>query len=259
MTVALEADDARVTIDPSVGGRIASLEVAGLQLLVSRREDPLQWGCYAMVPWAGRVRDGVFHFGGVTHQLPLTLPPHAIHGTTFDRPWTYQGDGRLSIDLGEAWPFPGRAVHQISIDPHGLELRLEVQAHDQAFPASLGWHPWFLRNLARGASARLEFEARSMYQRDSAGIPTGRLVPPPPGPWDDCFTDIVSEPVLRWPGALRLSLSSSATHWVVYDQPEHALCVEPQTGPADALNIAPELAWPGQPLVVEARISGEEE
>ena len=103
--------------------------------------------------------------------------------------------------------------------------------------------------------AELGFDARSMYERDSAGIPTGRLVPPPPGPWDDCFTHVVSGPSVNWPGALRVSLSSSATYWVVYNEPEHALCVEPQTGPPDALNIAQELVSSDRPLVAEARIA----
>jgi aldose 1-epimerase len=255
MEFSLEAGDARVTIDPAAGGRIASLEVAGLRLLVSRKDDPLQWGCYPMAPWAGRVREGRFRFNGVSYQLPLSLPPHAIHGTSFDRPWEYEGDGRLSIDLGDAWPFPGRAVQRVSLDSEGLDLRLEVEAEAEPFPASVGWHPWFLRNLTRGGPAELEFDAESMYQRDPTGIPTGRLLPPPPGPWDDCFTNVVSEPSVNWPGALRVSLSSSATHWVVYNEPEHAVCIEPQTGPPDALNIAQELVSPERPLVAEARIA----
>jgi aldose 1-epimerase len=255
MEFTLEAGDARVTVDPAAGGRVASLEVAGLQLLVPRNDDPLQWGCYPMAPWAGRVRDGKFRFNGVTYDLPLSLPPHAIHGTTFHRAWKYEGDGRLAIDLGDAWPFPGRAVQQISLDSEGLDLRLEVRAESDPFPASVGWHPWFLRRLARGGPAELEFHAESMYERDPAGIPNGRLVPPPPEPWDDCFTDVVSGPSLRWPGALRVSLSSSAAHWVVYSEPEHAICIEPQTGPPDALNIARELVTSENPLVAEARIA----
>jgi galactose mutarotase-like enzyme len=146
-------------------------------------------------------------------------------------------------------------VQRVSLDSEGLDLRLEVEAEAEPFPASVGWHPWFLRNLTRGGPAELEFDAESMYQRDPTGIPTGRLLPPPPGPWDDCFTNVVSEPSVNWPGALRVSLSSSATHWVVYNEPEHAVCIEPPTGPPDALNIAQELVSPERPLVAEARIA----
>ena len=101
----------------------------------------------------------------------------------------------------------------------------------------------------------LALDGASMYTRDADGIPTGELVPPPPGPWDDCFNGLPKNPAIRWPGAVRIELSSSADHWVVYDQPEHALCVEPQSGPPDALNLAPTVASPGAPLVLRARIA----
>jgi galactose mutarotase-like enzyme len=38
----------------------------------------------------------------------------------------------------------------------------------------------------------------------------------------------------------------------VYTEPELALCVEPQSAPPDALNIAPHVVQPGAPLVVHA-------
>ncbi len=93
-----------------------------------------------------------------------------------------------------------------------------------------------------------------MYRRDADGIPTGEVIAPPPGPWDDCFSDLASDPVITWPGALRLTLRSTATRWVVYDEPEHALCVEPLTGPPDALNIEPAIVAPGRPLVALASL-----
>jgi len=249
------AGPARLQVDPASGGRIASLAVDGLELLLGRSDDPLRWGSYPMAPWAGRVRRGVFRYAGCEYRLPLRMPPHAIHGTTLDRPWRDDGDGRLSIDLGDDWPFAGRATQQFSLDPGGLDVELAVHADDAPFPASLGFHPWFARALSRGDELALDFEARSMYRRDEDGIPTGELVAPPPRPWDDCFTDLVAPPQLRWPGALSVRLESDTDHWVVYDEPEHAICVEPMTGPPDALNLAPRIVAPGDPLVVRMRIA----
>lgn len=256
MLLELEADDIRVEVDPAAGGRIASLEVGGLQLLVPRRADPLGWGCYPMVPWAGRLRDGSFRFAGRLHRLPLSLAPHAIHGTTWGRAWRDEGGGRLAIDLGDGdgWPFRGRAVQDLALDPGGLRLRLELHAEDEPFPACIGWHPWFRRKLARGGEASLALCARWMYRRDAGGIATAERVPPGPGPWDDCFTGLEAPPRVSWTGALRVTLESSASHWVVYDEPADAFCVEPQTGPPDALNIAPHVVHPGRPLVAEARL-----
>jgi aldose 1-epimerase len=92
-----------------------------------------------------------------------------------------------------------------------------------------------------------------MYKRDREGIPTGELVPVGPHPWDDCFTRL-GEPavVLRWPGAIMLTLDTSCSCLVVYDEPEHAICVEPQTGPPDAFNLSPRVVRPGEPLVATA-------
>jgi aldose 1-epimerase len=253
-----EAGEAAVEVDLRQGGRIASLVVGGLELLVSECADPLAWGCYAMAPFAGRVRGGAFEFEGRRHALPLRRPPHAIHGTTWERTWSDAGGGVLACELGPDWPFPGRAVQRVELVPDALRLRLELQAQGAAFPASIGWHPWFRRRLARGGELRLAFEARAMYRRDADGIPTGELVAPTPGPWDDCFTELVRPPLLHWPGALRLELQSSADHWVVYDEPAHAVCVEPQSGPPDALHIAPRLVAPGRPLALELRLAWSE-
>jgi aldose 1-epimerase len=94
----------------------------------------------------------------------------------------------------------------------------------------------------------LDVEPGAMYQRDAAGIPTGELVPPSPGPWDDAFIDLRRPPVLRWPGFLELTIESDCTYWVIYTSPSDTVCVEPQTAPPDALNADPTVVQPGQPL-----------
>ena len=67
-----------------------------------------------------------------------------------------------------------------------------------------------------------------------------------PGPWDDCFVNTREVVVHR--GGQRLRLSSDCDHWVVYDETAHSTCIEPQTGPADAFNLAPRVLQPGQSL-----------
>ena len=245
----LEVAGARVTVDPAAGGRLASVVVNGLELLVTASpEGSIYWGAYPMAPWAGRIRHGRFEFGGREHQLPITMPPHAIHGVAHDRPWTVTGPDEIALDLDERWPFRGRVVQRFTVEPDGLEVRMRIEA-DEPMPAVLGWHPWFRRVIGEGsAPVDLVFEPTAMLARDEEGIPTGELVAPPPGPWDDCFTALRSDPVLLWPGRLRLTLSSSCPWWVVYSQPADAICVEPQSGPPDAVSIAPEVVEPGRPL-----------
>ena len=251
----LSAGDATVEIRPADGGRIASFTVAGREVLVTGRTDPMQWGCYPMVPFAGRVRNGRFTFEGRDYQLPLGLPPHAIHGVVYDRPWRTDDTHTLSVELGPPWPFAGRVVQRVDLEPGRLVLTLELHAVER-MPATLGWHPWFRRRLGRegggpdalSAEAEVLLDAGSMYLRDADGIPTGKLVPPTPGPWDDCMTDLRADPIVRWPGRLELELRSDASDWVVFTEPAHAVCIEPQTGPPDALNIRPVVVEPGNPL-----------
>ena len=254
----LESGPTRVAIDVERGGRLASIVVDdGLELLVTAADSAMDWGCYVMAPFAGRIRDGRFRFNGEDHQLPRNMAPHAIHGTVFDRPWTVEDRERdralLVCDLGGTWPFPGRVAHQVTVEDDRVELRIEVGAEDEPFPASCGWHPWWRRRLSRGGPLEIDVDAQSMWIRGEDGIPTGELrTPPPPGPYDDCMTDLQRPPVLRWDGALELTVESSCDDLVVFDLPTHAICVEPQTGPPDALRLTPVVVEPGWPLVAEA-------
>ena len=245
----LEAPGVRAVVLPADGGRLGSLAIDGRELLVTRRpEGPIFWGSYPMAPWAGRIRHGELTFRGRDHVLPLGMPPHAIHGVVFDRPWREVAPGTISIDLDERWPFRGRVSQRFVLDADGLEITMTLDA-DEPMPAVIGWHPWFRRVLAEGdAPLLLTFRAEAMLVRDAEGIPTGEREPPSAGPWDDAFTGIREQPVLEWPGRLKLAISSTCPWLVVYTMPVRAICVEPQSGPPDGPNQAPEVVVPGAPL-----------
>jgi aldose 1-epimerase len=243
-----EAGDARLEVSPAHGGRIVSLQVGGQELLVTEGMGPVAWGSFPMVPFAGRVRHGAFSFGGRSWQLPVNWPPHAIHGFGFDRPWTVVDERTLSIGLADEWPFRGSVVQRFDLAAGALLVTMELTA-DEPMPASMGWHPWFRRRLEPGGpELELRFAAEAMFVRDDDGIPTGELMTPTAGPWDDCFTGVWADPVLIWPGVLALEIGSSCAFWVVYDEQSHAMCVEPQTAPPDALNQGPTIVEPGRPL-----------
>ena len=65
----------------------------------------------------------------------------------------------------------------------------------------------------------------------------------------------MTPPRLTWPGVLELDVRSTAPFWVVFDERDDALCVEPQTAPPDAFNLAwaagvePPIAAPDRPGV----------
>lgn len=240
------------------------------------------WGSFPMAPWAGRLRHGRFRHGGerigldvnhsdgdaaggpgtggraITPPLPAVDGPitddcerqHAIHGTTFARAWTVDELGDTTCTMSCAltgalgWPFPGVARQGLRLSSDRLELELVIEAGEGAsFPASMGWHPWFAK------PDRLEFRPLRMYRTDGIGLPTGALTEPTASPWDDCF--INHEPVrLHYAREVApiITVTADVDHWVIYDKPAHATCVEPQSGPPDALNLGPEIVTDRHPL-----------
>ena len=212
----------RQLLQPEQGGRIAGLTVAGLELLVTPEVDDHNYGAFPMAPWTGRVRDGRFTFDGVDYQLPLNKPPHAIHGTVRDHPWTVDAAGDssavLSQELTRPWPFGGRVVMRFDLAPGALDLTFEVHAGDSAMPAECGWHPWWQRQRRSGRPAR----GRGARERDvpratGAGIPTGELTDITPPPWDDCFTELGKPAaILHWPGAASVEITTDCPCLVVY-------------------------------------------
>jgi aldose 1-epimerase len=124
-------------------------------------------------------------------------------------------------------------------------------------PAIVGWHPWFLRRLARGGPVEIDLRAGGMLRRGGDGLPTGEVVPVPPEPWDDAFVEVEQPVRVRWPGALELEIASDeAACWVVFTEPPDAVCVEPQTGPPNGLaSGAYTLVEPGRPLLATMTIA----
>jgi galactose mutarotase-like enzyme len=258
-TLSLTDGALEAVVDVGVGGRVSSLRAFGLDVLVEHGVDLTHHGWFPMAPYAGRVRNGRLAHAGSTHHLPLTSWPHAIHGTVLAKPWEVVDAGpahaSLRVALGPGWPFPGHATHHLSLDGAAVRATLEVHAEDEPFPASCGWHPWFRRTLATGGPAVLHLDAGAMWENGGDGIPTGALVPPTAGPWDACFTDLRSPPAIEWPGALAMTVDSPCPHVVVFDQPADAICIEPQTGPPDGVNLRPELVHPGRPLVASVTVT----
>jgi aldose 1-epimerase len=230
----------QVSIAPTAGGRLAGVSWRGRQWLLghsSGNASMIGWGCYPMLPWAGRLRRGRFNFEGREHQLPPNFGDHAIHGFGFALPWQVDASSAehavLSLDLptDARWPFGGRAVQSIAVAGDQLELKLTVCAGAQAMPCVIGWHPWLRK------PAQLQVELGPHYPRDAQGIATLPLQIAPAGPWDDCF--LSRGPAQIEAAGQRLTISSDCSHWVVFDQLASALCVEPQSGPPDAFNLEP--------------------
>jgi aldose 1-epimerase len=259
----LSSGAVNATVYPDAGARIGQIDVAGQPLLVDvpapAGRHPMTWGSFPMVPWAGRIRQGRYTFDGVDRRLPINhrdgpdpRQAHAIHGLAFDRAWHVHDVAGTSCtcSIRLDWEFGGTATHTIALFDDRIVMTLMVESTGIDFPAEIGWHPWFRKPDG------LEFSPTPMYQRDDVGLPTGALVEPTSGPWDDCFVN-TSPVVLRYdrPIAPKVTVASGCDHVVVFDEPADATCVEPQSGPPDAFNLAPHIVDAATPLVRTMTIS----
>lgn len=256
----LEAPGVTASIDVERGGRLASLNVRGRELLIGPagpNDSSVRWGCYLMAPWPGRLANGRFAWRGRTIQLPRTHGRHAIHGLVWSRPWRVDAvdEARTRASLAcelprDAWPMGGTVRQTFTLTARGLTMDASIEAAD-AMPAALGWHPWFARG---GDPVRLTVDAGTV-QEAARVTPSGREVPAVgrldlrDGPLlgrrrlDHAYLDARSPAVIDWPD-LRVALSyDPSPAVVVVHTPAGAVCVEPQTAPPNALALEPPEAW----------------
>jgi aldose 1-epimerase len=253
----LEASGVSATVRPDAGGRLASLAIDGHELLMTSDQDEFSWGAFVMAPFAGRVREATLVYEDRNWPMRPNWGRHAIHGLVTRRRWAQVGRAEWTTQFTGPAPYVGSITERLSLSASSLRWDLELLLTRRA-PATIGWHPCFLRRpldldafpamTRQENTAALTFEASSMYDTEEAGIPDGALVSPSDGPWDDCFIGVRQPIVLRWPELLELSITSTCDHWVIYTKDREVICVEPQTGPPDGVNINPTILEAGQPL-----------
>lgn len=253
LTLSSPSENASICVDCEHGGRLSSLIVDGRELVVVGAASPLDWGLYPMVPFAGRVRNSLLQFEDNAAQLPANNGPHAIHGYGFIRPWQAVGDTTIEFEFGEPWPWRGKATQTFALTDTSLTLTLRVDAIDRQ-PMQIGWHPWFQRDIGTGTELSLNFQADEMFVRGDDGIPTGEMVSPSEGPWDDCFAGVHQDPKVSW-GEVELTLSSSLEQWTVFNEHPDGVCVEPQLGPPNNVNDAPFVLDAGESFEADFTIS----
>jgi aldose 1-epimerase len=275
--ILLEAARTRVTVAPGAGGRVAQIEAlhrgTWTSLLHAPEDfeaatDPMSWGSFVMAPWPNRIANGRFSWRDRTFEVPANFGAHAIHGVCFDRPWRVEATSEttcvLSIVFNERWPSGGRCVQRIEVLDDGVVQTAEVHATDGAFPAGIGWHPWFRRTIGGAEHVHAQVEASQRYELADM-IPTGRLLPVEDEydlrryrrladrRLDDCYRGLASGPRLLWDDLeLWMESSDNVTHAVVYT-PEDAVCIEPQTCAIDAFNLEARGVDPGIAVVVAGR------
>jgi aldose 1-epimerase len=268
--IELECADVQLALCPRIGGCVASLRHAGVDVLrpgsaeALRAGDPLGLGAFPLFPFSGRVDQGRFRFAGRDVALTPNFPPepHAIHGQAWRNAWQVEAASDTAATLtythaGDDWPWRYRAEQYFSLDERGLELTLSLTNLDTTpMPAGKGWHPYFPRR-----DARLSADVTAVW------LSGEDMIPEAPADLDE-ETDLRSmRPVaelhvdnafdaengacsIEWPGkglTVRLGSSTEFGHLVVYT-PDEAdfFCVEPVSHAPNALNSALPAALTGQ-------------
>jgi aldose 1-epimerase len=216
-----------------------------------------QAGCFPLVPFSNRVREGRFSFEGKTVRLPIggTDPNHAIHGVGWRAGWqieTHTDDHmelvHLHTSLKDDWPWAYESKQSLHIDGNVLTIELAItNKSDSNMPCGLGLHPYFpLRDVAT-----LQANCSHVWQMIDHGIPHERV--PVPDAWDfsiakplvglgldHCFAEWDGRAVMHWPAeelTLTMTTGEGSPHLVIYvPKGRDYFCVEPVTNMNDGFN-----------------------
>ena len=281
--VVLTSGDARAELAPGLGGSVLSFTVGGRDVLRPTPEgasDVLATGCFPLVPYCNRIRDGVFAFEGESVRLEPNMGDHPppLHGQGWRTAWTAAAvsSERAVLTLEHApddWPWAWRAEQTFSLRPDGLRIELSVVNTDRRpMPAGLGLHPF----IPVTGATRLKAQTDGVWLVDEAPLPVSRHA----GAWgrdwaagapvagleliDHCFTGWRGPAEVSEPGIGTTTITASAHgRWLhVFIPPRQGhLCVEPVThmpdpfaregsgiavlAPGAALSIWMDVAWSG--------------
>lgn len=213
-------------------------------------------GCFPLMPFSGRIRDGRFRFEGREVQLPLNFPPerHAIHGHGWQARWRVARHGATRAVLeflhdADGWPWSYAARQIFELDGEDLSVTIGVENRSTtAMPVGIGLHPYFVRT----PNARVQASVREVWETDEEVMPV-RLAPALPdyplehgfAPAsrfvDNAFSGWSGTATIEWPewdAALRITAQAPLRNLVVYTPPnEDFFCVEPVSNTTDAFNL----------------------
>ncbi len=276
-TLTIENEHWRVGLVPENGGCVAFGQArvgdAWVDVLRPTPRDRLgeRWATasFPLVPWSNRVRHGTLLWNGETYQLRRWgTDDFAMHGTAIEFPWevvsrhacntTIEFDARGYYGVNFPWDFVART--EFVLDGPRFTWRMSIEnTDDEAFPAGLGHHPYFVRALASSDGALLGEEARLQVNCERAYVLTDGMADGSAGfipldldfrtlrPLGTAFIDTCQtariDPVvatIEYPDALTLDMEADDlfSHVVVYlPVGERFFAVEPVTNANDAFTL----------------------
>ena len=253
--VLLRHNDTRLVLEPALGGAIREFSCGGIPVLRATprhaSDDPFQFACFPLVPYANRIARGRFVAASRAVQLRPNWggDPYPLHGQGWRRPWeavdVSAAEARLRFEGGgNEWPWRYRAEQQFRLGARHLSVELSLHNLSNApMPAVLGFHPYFPT-----AGARLQARLPRIWMADEAALPVEEVATPITWSFeagrrvdsltlDHCFTEWDGTAVLTWPDhAVTLKATSCRYLHVYVPRGRDFFCLEPQTAATGALN-----------------------
>lgn len=241
----------------AIGGAIGALRHRGRDILrpaAPRTGDPLETACFPLVPYANRIADARFDFGGQCIGLPLNFGdhPHSLHGVGWQSEWALDVvDAATAVlhhthDGDERWPWPYRCEQRIALAPGRATIGLTVtNLAEETAPVGLGLHPYFPRD----AATRLTVRSDRLWLADPTMLPTEPVSADRFGDWSEAAgvdgDELIDNAYEGWDGAALIEQAwgrvrieargASAFH--LYRPPGvDFFCFEPVSHLPDAIN-----------------------
>ena len=252
------AKDIRLLIAPQFGGSIAAFSWRGIPMFrrTSNPTDVLDMACFPLVPFAGRIADGRFDFGGRAVALSPNRADidrdHALHGYGWLEPWevmastasaatlTYEYSAQPTSDDCSAsqWPWAFGAEQSFEIVDGGYVHRLSlINRADSDMPCGLGLHPYF---PCEGGA--VEVALSGVWHNDLSGIPerfeAGSFDLLGATPWDNTFAGRNGSIRVVWSGCtLTIEPDPALAYTHVYcPEDQDFFCIKPVSHLPDCFN-----------------------
>lgn len=252
----IESEGWRAEVAPALGGNIVSLSYNGRDIYVPLKEEkqleinPYLQGAPILLP-ANRTAGAKFGFNGKEYNLPLNEPATGahLHGLVHRQPFTVKYCDKSEIKLiyenkGDIYPFPFLLTVNYLIK--NGEFRQEytvINTGKGEMPFTFALHTTFVEPNCFSVPIDL------CQEKDGFHIPTGRYVPL--NSQEQGYTSGSPSKGLIISGYYRAcghtaylddlsyTVSDNFDHWVLFNGRGESglLCVEPQCGKVDGLNI----------------------
>ncbi len=258
MTYTIRFEDWQADVCPRLGANVIALKKSGkdvLRPLTDEKQldiDPYLQGAPLLFP-ANRTRDGRFFWQGKVYQMPVNeeISGGNLHGFLHFQVFTVDKVSENTITMSyrhtanDYFPFSFTFTVTYRLDKDGFTAEYTVKNTDKtAFPFTFATHTTFVE------PDRFTAPVESRQERDQRLLPTGRYVPLTEA--EQLYTSgAVSKdnPIVGYyklsghtavVGDYTYTFSENFDHCILYNGKGVSgfLCVEPQSGAVDGLNIA---------------------